>query len=87
MNIVDLLKRWSELQADFCQRKNDGYALLDFYRVLLPPFDDDLSKMRIQFAVQQAIVAREWRFDLVGYVSGYFAKVNWLESDICSTPE
>lgn len=54
----NLLKRWAELEPQRCRFHKDGVAILmnaEWVFVFATPFDSD---MFVQYAVQQAIVAR-----------------------------
>lgn len=71
----ELLKRWAELEPDRCRQKLAEMALEGFVFNLNDCWNLIHSKkaneadslMRIQWAVQQAIVARGWRWNLECY--------------------
>lgn len=65
----ELLKRWAELEPDRCHLKKniDGFTINSgkWWDLLFTgnlPSEDGL--MKVQYAVQQAIIARGWLLDL-----------------------
>lgn len=63
----ELLKRWAELEPMLCKYLSDGVALPvngEWVFIYATLFD---ANMFIQYKVQQAIVARGWRFGIQHY--------------------
>lgn len=78
----ELLKRWAELEPTLCEISKDGVCLFtndEWVFIYTLPFDAD---MFIQYAVQQAIVARGWRFGIQLY-SGFQVWVAAPNSRYC----
>lgn len=80
----ELLARWAEVEPDVCE---DLYGqtirlhLLDDSTYSIHPIVDDLPVSHlamIQWAVQQAIVARDWSFELSYYsiLGSYGAEID-----------
>lgn len=69
----NLLEQWANLEPGWCELRVGGSYLVGKITVdgdsvayrAHPPFTEPHSLMRIQFSVQQAIVARKWSYELM----------------------